>query len=372
LQLNGEEPESMKWSGSKSLASAAVAGAALLVTAAPAMASPAAPPQHVTKTLSTAFVGPLQFAVDGSKVYVADSFTSTLNLIGDKTPLATGPNPANGGDLAGVGVDPQTHGIAYTTSNGDHSVTELTILQPGQKPVVANLAAFEKAHNPDAVNHYGTTSRNACVDNGLKKAGAPVSYTGALDSHPYAVAALGNGAWAVADAGANDIVRVSRTGQISLISVLPAQPLKFTAAVASANGLPKCVVGVIYRVEPVPTDVEVGPGGTLYATTLPGGVDDIDGSNPGSVYRIASNGQPVKIATGFVGATNLAINPYGNIFVAQLGSGSIAEVVSGKPKVIANLPGVAAVEFANGHLYASTAPAASGGKGPGSVVMLSH
>lgn len=362
----------MKRVVTKALAGSAVSAAALTLAAAPASAAPVAPPQHVVQTLSSAFVGPLQFAVDGSKVYVADAFTSTLNLIGQKTPVAVGPSPATGGDLAGVGVDPATHAVAYTSANGDHSVTTLTILEPGHQPVVANLAAFEKTRNPDKANRYGTSSKNPCVINALKKAQIPVSYTGMLDSHPYAVTPIGGGSWAVADAGGNDVLRVTRTGQISLISVLPVQPVTITAAFAAANGLPACVAGITYNFEPVPTDVEVGPPYNLYVTTLPGGPEGPGSGNPGSVYRLSSAGQPVKIATGFAGATNLAINPYGNIFVAQIGAGNIAEVVSGKPKVIATLPGVAAVEFANGHLYASTAPAATGGNGPGKVVVLSH
>jgi hypothetical protein len=314
----------------------------------------------------------LQFALDTGKIYVADSFTSTLNLIGRSAPIASGPNPSTGGDLAGVGVDPATHAVAYTTSNGDHSVTKLTILKPGHKPVVANLATFEKTHNPDSVNHYGTTSSNACAVNGLKKAGIPVAYRGMLDSHPYAVTAIGGGAWAVADAGGNDVLRVSPAGVVSLISVLPVQPVKITAAFAASQGLPKCLAGITYNFEPVPTDVEVGPGGVLYVTTLPGGPEGPDSGNPGSVYRLGSGGKAAKIATGFAGATNLAINPQGNIYVAQIGAGTIAEIVGGKPKVVTNLPGVAAVEFFNGHLYASTAPAAAGGNGPGRVVVLSH
>ncbi len=358
----------MKRTGWTALAMSA-GSAALLLAAAPATAAPAAPPLHVVKTLSTKYVGPLQFAVDGSKVYVADSFTSTLNLIGRSAPLAKGPDPSKGGDLAGVGVDPVTHAVAYTSSNGDHSLTQLTILRPGQKPLVANLSAFEKVVNPDHVNHYGTTSRNACVAKALQKAGVPVAYTGATDSHPYAVTAIGGGSWAVADAGGNDIVRVTRTGQISLMGVLPPQPVKITAAFAAANGLPSCVVGITYAFEPVPTDVEVGPGNALYVTTLPGGPEGPDSGNPGSVYRI-SGGHPTKLATGFAGATNLALDSAGHIFVAQIGAGTIAEVVSGQPKVVANLPGAVAVEFANGQLYASTAPAATGGNGPGSVVVL--
>src|ERR1700753_3836743 len=67
------------------------------------------PPLHVVKTLAANFVGPLQFAVAGNKVYVADDFHSTLNVMGVSKPIATGPDPSTGGDLAGVAVDPATH-----------------------------------------------------------------------------------------------------------------------------------------------------------------------------------------------------------------------------------------------------------------------
>ena len=361
----------MKRAGLTTLAVTAASAAALVLAAAPASAEPIAAPQHVVQTLASNFVGPLQFAVDGKKVYVADSFTSTLNLIGSKTPIATGPNPNQGGDLAGVAVDPATHAVAYTTNNGDHSVTQADDPHPGSEAGRGDLANFEKTHNPDHANLYGTSTTNTCAINALKKAGIPVSYRGQLDSHAYSVTAIGGGSWAVGDAGGNDVLRVTKTGQISLIQVLPVVPVKITAAFAAANGLPKCVAGITYNFEPVPTDVEVGPGNGLYVSSLPGGPEGPDSGNPGSIYRIAG-GQITKVATGFAGATNLAFNSYGNIFVAQIGAGSIAEVVGGRPQVIANLPGVVAVEFANGHLYASTAPAATGGNGPGKVVVLSH
>ncbi len=41
------------------------------------------------------------------------------------------------------------------------------------------------------------------------------------DSHPYAVASLGDGSWAVADAGGNDILKVDSRGHVSVIAVLP-------------------------------------------------------------------------------------------------------------------------------------------------------
>ena len=89
------------------------------------------------------------------------------------------------------------------------------------------------------------------------------------------------------------------------------------------------------------------------------------------MYRIARGGHPTRIATGFASATNLAIDPHGTIYVAELGAGRISKIVEcGKRQTVINLPGVVAIEYANGHLYASTSPAAAGGQGPGTVVLL--
>ncbi len=325
---------------------------------------------HVVRTLSSDFVGPLQFAVSGRSVYVADSFTSTLNLIGRSSPLATGPDPDTGGDIAGVAVDPGRRALAYTSSNGDHSSTKLTILQHGKKPVVADLSGFEAKRNPDQINKYGIKNPSQCVTDALEPLDIPVNYRGLVDSHPYSVTAIGGGSWAVADAGGNDIVKVDRHGHVSLIAVLPSQPVTITAAFAASQKLPDCVVGVTYRFEPVPTDVEVGPHGTLYVTTLPGGPEGPDAGNLGSVYRVDRWAHVRKIATGFASATNLAIDRHGDIYVAELGAGTLSKVYHGKPRPVLTLPGVVAVEYANGQLYASTAPLVTGGNGPGSVYLL--
>src|ERR1700735_5225373 len=97
----------------RSKATVAALGAAAiavsLATAPAASAHVAGPPQlQVIKTLSSAYVGPLQFAVAGHEIYVADSFTSTLNRLdvnGHTTVIASGPDPSTGGDIAGVAVD---------------------------------------------------------------------------------------------------------------------------------------------------------------------------------------------------------------------------------------------------------------------------
>ena len=352
----------------KTVAAAAAAGLGLAALTGGVGASASTPDLHVQKTLSRAFVAPLQFAVQGKWVYVADSATSTLSVIGRSNPIARGPapsaNPVSSGDLAGVAVNGDD--IAYTTTSADHKDTRLTVLDPGHRPVVAHISTFEKNYNPDHHNTYGLRhpgSVNQKCKAELTASHIPVSYRGGLDSHAYSVAALKGEEWAVADAGANDIVKVDRRGHVSLIAVLPTQWVHVTKAVAAVVKAPDCV-GATYGFEAVPTDVEVGPHGKLYVTTLPGGM-----GGQGSVYRVWRGGAH-RIATGFAAATNLAIGPHGRIYVAELGSGTISTVWHGRPHRVASLPGVVAVEWANGHLYASTAPAVTGGKGPGTVVVL--
>ncbi len=330
-----------------------------LAAAAPASAAPAVRQLHVVKTLTTDVVAPLQFAVSGKKVYVADDAAGTLSVIG-KGVIARAPA---GDELAGVEVDPFTSAYAYTTNNQDHTQSALTIVTPGRPNVVADLYQFEQQHNPDSVNHYGIqgSASQACT-NELDKAGIPTRYTGELDTHPYAVAPLGFGAWAVADAGGNDVLRVDRYGHVSVLAVLPPQTIVVSPEFAQQTGAPDCV-GVTYAFEPVPTDVEWTFTGLL-VTTLPGG----EGA-PGSLYRIGWFGGVTQVATGFAGAVNLAAAPDGSVYVAEIGTGNITKItLTGRRQVVAHLDSLVAVEWANGHLYASTSPAAaSEGDGPPST-----
>jgi len=350
------------------LLTTATAAAVVTATAAPAGAKPAphAKQLKIVKPVSSGqYLSPLQFAVAGKLLAVADSFPATLslNLHGHELPVASSAL-GKGSDLSGVAFDPKTLEVAYTTTSANHHKTTLTIARPGGKKVVANLAAFERKHNPDGKIRYGIDVRhpNACITGALKQAHIPVHYKGQLDSHPYAVTSLGNGSWAVADAGANDVLKVDRKGHVSLLSVAPRQALKITKAFAQGMGLPSCVAGHTYYFEAVPTDVETNRAGHLFITTLPGGT-----GASGSVYKInARTGKMSRVATGFHGATNLAIDNKGRIYVAEIGSGTIAQVVHGKRVKVMDLPAVVSIEFGGGHLYAATSPAATTAEEPGS------
>ena len=166
-----------------------------------------------------------------------------------------------------------------------------------------------------------------------------------MDSHAYSVARYKK-KWVVADAGGNDLLWVTNRGKISTLAVLPSQPAKITEEFAKAQGLPDCVIGVTYKFEAVPTDVEVGRDGYLYVTTLPGGAEDASLGARGKVYRVnPRNGHIKLVASGFLGATNLALGKHHKIFVAELFGGQISVVKHGKAHKYLSLPGVVAVEI---------------------------
>ena len=156
--------------------------------------------------------------------------------------------------------------------------------------------------------------------------------------------------------------------------MLPAQPHKVTAGEAAGLGLPKCVVGVTYRFEAVPTDVEVGPHGMLYASTLPGGPEGPALGARGSVY-VGTRGPVPRPARDRVRRRDERRGePRWTVYVAELFGGQISVIRHGHVKKLVSLPGALSVEWASrGVLYASTiAPTDENGNptGTGSVVRI--
>jgi hypothetical protein len=328
-------------------------------------------PLHV-QTLTTDVVGPLQIAVGPyGRVYVADDFAGVLKRVGTKKPLFTAPK---GYEVAGVDVR-QDGTIAFTWGNSEKHVFYLTVLNRyGKKVFTANIGKFERDNNPDQHVWYGAqTNKQSCLDELAKVTGGPAKYKGMVDTHAYSVKSVGRG-WVVADAAGNDLLSVNKWGKVRLLKVLPPQPVKITAALAKAFNAPDCV-GVTYNFEPVPTDVEQGRDGRLYVTTLPGGPEGNSPLGPrGSVWRLDCNGHRLtRLATGFSGATNLAITTSGRVLVAEIFAGRISTIEHGRPATVIDLPGVASVEFANHSIYAgATGPIGENGpSGNGKVVRIS-
>ncbi|MCU1404690.1 MAG: hypothetical protein JWQ43_993, partial [Glaciihabitans sp.] len=244
----------------------------------------------------------------------------------------------------------------------------------GTPSQLADLWAYEAAHNPDQGETYGWVDLPAdCAAQIDPTVFGPPTYTGTIDSHPYASLALNNGVF-VADAGANAILKVGYDGTVSTVAVLPAQPpVTVTAEAATANGFPACVAGFDYRFESVPTDVEIGPKGQLYVSTLPGGPEDPSLGGRGSVYTVnPKTGESALLATGFVGATGLGVSTTtGTVVVSELfggpdGTGQISVIEPGETqaKPLISLPSPSAIELRESRLWVTTDSFVLGPDGP--------
>ncbi|WP_421734905.1 ScyD/ScyE family protein [Cellulomonas sp.] len=238
-------------------------------------------------TVAEHLAGPLTFDVDGrGTLYVGQAFAGNLvRVVPGQPPEEIA--PSSGTDIAAVstfmGAVTWSHRRA---AEGDIGEAEESFLQRrGRDGVVTSvdLLAFERAANPDGAVEYSFTDLDPACAALVPPELAP--YTGAVDSHAYGSLML-PGVTYVADAGANALLKVDRSGQVSTVAVLPPVPVEVTAEIAGAIGLPACVVGHEYNLEPVPTDVELGHDGWLYVSTLPGGPEDGSLGPIGSVYKV--------------------------------------------------------------------------------------
>ncbi|MEJ5943821.1 ScyD/ScyE family protein [Pseudokineococcus basanitobsidens] len=326
----------------------------LSVAAAPAAAGSArGEPVVVAEDL----VGPLSLEVSRrGDVVVAQSFAGLLTTV-DRTGRRTDLPLHPGEEAAGLSTTGAGVLLTHSAGEGPDAVALLERRdRRGRVDVVADLAAHERATNVDGGTTYGLrdTSRS-CLDQ--LPDGFPGRYTGEVYSHPYATAPLGGGRTVVADAGGNALLAVDARGRVRTLAVLPAQPAVLTADLVAENGLPACTVGQTYWFEPVPTDVEVGPGSDLYVSLLPGGPEDPSLGARGSVVRVDPRTGAVRtVLDGLLGATGVAVGDDGTVYAAELFGGRVVALDAGaherRTVLEADLP--AAVEVSGGRLYVTT------------------
>lgn len=332
---------------------ALVATAALIIPATPAGAA------TVSDPIVEGLVTPLGLAVSdsGSTLYVSQTFAGLLTAATppDAEVIASeGPD----GAIAGVALGPDGS-VIYTVTGGSPAgpiglVKEIDT--NGTVRVLGDTAALELRRNPDRRNRYGFRGLHPECRATVPDGGGN-GYKGELNPNAYAVASMPDGSAVVADAGGNSLVRVAK-GKARMLAILPPIPVKVTEEIAGAFGFDECVIGSTYNLEPVPTDVELGPDGMLYVSSLAGGAEDpvtaeLLGS-PGGVFTVdPRTGRVTRYATGFLGAVDLAVAPDGSVYVAELFGNRISKVVDGHPQKVAEVPMPGAVEWANGMLYAT-------------------
>ncbi|KRE25987.1 ScyD/ScyE family protein [Agromyces sp. Soil535] len=337
---------------------ATLTGVALTALATPATAAPNGPKPPSpgdTVTLAEHLVGPLTFDVTpNGTLYIGQDFAGLLTKVsgGASETLATGPGIAAVSTLGDV--------VTWGEREGDMTqVLASRLMQRAADGTVTSIdvLAWEQANNPDASAEYGFRDLApdclAQIPPFLLPFVGP--HGGAIDTHVYGSLMLKDVTY-VADAGANAVLVVDAAGNISTVAVLPPSSFVATDELAASFGLPECVVGHDFITEPVPTDVELGADGWLYVTSLPGGPEDVSLGARGAVYRVnPATGEVQLYASGFAGATGLAVAPNGTVFVAELFGDQVSVITKrGEVSSFADLPFPAGIEWQSGRLYVST------------------
>ncbi len=346
------------------VAVAGAVGMALLMTT-PASAEDAG---TVSDPIIEGLIGPLGLDVsDNGTIYVAEGFAGQITRVlpgGARSVLFT----AEGASVSGVASTALGRVVITLSTFPEEEAppldTTLELVNPnGSAITLASLLDHEVENNPDGDQSYGFLNLPAGCQAKLPPFLQP--YTGIVESNPYKVATLSPISYAVADAAGNSIVRVTVGQQPKTVAVLPSVPQRITPAAAAQLGLPLCTVGRVYSSEPVPTDVEVGPDGFWYVSSLPGG-PELPGT--GSVFRVNPDSGAVSlVARGFSGAVDLAVADDGTIYVAELNGNRISAISNGVVSKVVDLFSPGAVEIgSDGTIYATT-----GVFGPsGSVVIV--
>jgi hypothetical protein len=296
--------------------------ALLLVTTAPAAAAAPRPTPLDTRLLS-----PLSVAVaeDGG-VWYSENYAGLLHHRTAKGRVTT---PARApGDLELSAVSELDGTVWYAVTGAGHTVGRLHERDPdGTDTVVADLYAHEKQANPDHRFTYGFRDLPRDCATRLPKGGR-AAYRGKAETHP--VASLpAHGAVYLADAAANAVTAVV-DGTPTTVAVLPPVRTTMTRSYARANHFPDCTVDRDYWAEAVPTDVEEGPDGSLYVTSLPGGPGERDGAPAGRLLRILIlTGQVSVVAKGLDNPVGVAVSDTGDVYVSELQADRVSRIAAG-------------------------------------------
>lgn len=285
---------------------AALAAVTVPASAAGAKASAGGNDAEPVSVVASGLNGPFGLRFSGGAIYVAETgaepgsgqVVEVNPRTGEATPVITGLLSPAAVDRVGKRLVVVTGGseVPDASVTGDASV--LVAKKRGGVEILADLEAYELANNPDGQLQFDPTT-NEPLD--------------AL-SNPFSVLEQrGRGYVLVADAGANAVLSVSRSGEVSTFFV---PPLVTTGACEGAPNNDPDHVGC----DPVPTGLAYGPGNTLYVSTLSG-----EAPGEGRVYVLnARTGEVLDVVGGFSGPTGVAVAPDGTVYVSEVFHGAPA------------------------------------------------
>jgi len=212
-----------------------------------------------------------------------------VSLDGTLTEVATLPSVLMGQEATGGARLALLGDAVYVTSGVWAEVTgpeamplmaSVVEVQEDGAREVANIWTYESAENPD----------------GFVK-----------EAHPYGLAVGPDEMLYIADAGANNLVKVDvETGKVTLVATFEGIP----------SPIPNPARGGAKESDPVPTGIAFGEDGTIYVSMLPGFP-----FTPGSakVVAVDTEGNISDYATGLTMVTDLRLGPDGALYAVQLG-----------------------------------------------------
>jgi hypothetical protein len=256
--------------------------------------------------LATAPNGDLLLADAGSGVIPIrrGELRSTIVL-----PGITDVSPIGRGSMWAVTGAPSPDTTGVDSGQGLHRISA------GESTKVGNLFQFEAANNPDGL---------------------------AVDSNPFDVQSLGGKFALVADAGANDLLRVDNQGHVTVLAVFPNE-LVSTANIKELAQCPSpapfCGLPPFIPAQPVPTSIAVGPEGYIYVGELKGFPAPTGESN---IWRVSPNAIGAQCGAsadcekvfdgGFTSIIDMAFGDDGQLYVAEMDEASWAAVeIFGNP-----------------------------------------
>ncbi|MBD0746709.1 hypothetical protein BG418_34330 [Streptomyces sp. CBMA152] len=199
------------------------------------------------------------------------------------TPItATGPVDVEAGPLGLVVLNGGGETIAYRAKLGRGGNRLGTLYKVSGKRVLGDLVRYESDNEPDWVLGHEPTAEE------------PLKF----HSNAWKFTRTRSGGWLVADAAANDVVRISPSGRAGLATLLPDN---------TANG---------ERADGVAGGVVEAPDGTVY-------IADMGNLKPGisRIWKMRPGHHPELLVDGLNAIDDLALDSKGNLVALSLAGG---------------------------------------------------